>query len=216
MEPLNPKDTSTKALLAYNTLLKNDTRIETIILPVRDGLTVSRKYNNLVKKDILLTLLILVKISSNAQDIENSNSINNELNSNHSEMVIEYKRNKNSFNPALFINDFHYKNQNVLNGINPDIIESVSVERHFELSEKLYYGKIDIKTKSTVEYDFIALKDFTKKYLNLDNNPTVYQLDNMVLENDNLVIEKNYILSVKISKINFQKNYQFGKINYQV
>ena len=43
VEPLNPKDTSTKALLAYNTLLKNDTRLETVILPVRDGLTVSRK-----------------------------------------------------------------------------------------------------------------------------------------------------------------------------
>lgn len=43
VEPLNPKDTSTKALLVYNTLLKNDTRIETVILPVRDGLTVSRK-----------------------------------------------------------------------------------------------------------------------------------------------------------------------------
>ena len=43
LEPLNPKDTSTKALLAYNTLLKNDTRIETVMLPIRDGLTVSRK-----------------------------------------------------------------------------------------------------------------------------------------------------------------------------
>lgn len=146
-------------------------------------------------------------MSSNAQDLENSNSINNELNSNHSEMVIEYKEeDKNSFNPALFINGFHYKNQNVLNGINPDIIESVSVEKDtFELNEKLYYGKIVIKTKSTLEFDFIALKDFTKKYLNLDNNPTVYQLDDMVLENDNVVIDKNYILSVKISKIKSSK-----------
>ncbi|MFV0565576.1 MAG: O-methyltransferase [Flavobacteriaceae bacterium] len=42
-EPLNPKDTSTKAVLDYNTLLKEDTRIETVILPIRDGLTVSRK-----------------------------------------------------------------------------------------------------------------------------------------------------------------------------
>ena len=43
-----------------------------------------------MKKDIFLTILILVKISSNAQDLENSNSINNELNTNHSEMVMEY------------------------------------------------------------------------------------------------------------------------------
>lgn len=43
IEPLNPKDTATKSLLAYNKILKEDPRIETVILPVRDGLTVSRK-----------------------------------------------------------------------------------------------------------------------------------------------------------------------------
>ena len=43
IEPLKDKDVSTKVLLEYNTLLKNDPRIETILLPIRDGLTISRK-----------------------------------------------------------------------------------------------------------------------------------------------------------------------------
>lgn len=42
LEELNPKDKSTKVLLEYNQLLKEDTRIETVLLPIRDGLTVSR------------------------------------------------------------------------------------------------------------------------------------------------------------------------------
>ncbi|MBC5836513.1 O-methyltransferase [Flavobacterium muglaense] len=42
LEPLNPKDISTKILLEYNILLKNDPRVETVLLPIRDGLTVSR------------------------------------------------------------------------------------------------------------------------------------------------------------------------------
>jgi len=42
LEPLNPKDVSTKILLEYNLLLKNDPRVETVLLPIRDGLTVSR------------------------------------------------------------------------------------------------------------------------------------------------------------------------------
>ncbi|MGO4906137.1 O-methyltransferase [Flavobacterium sp. W20_MBD1_R3] len=42
LEPLNPKDISTKILLEYNQLLANDPRIETVLLPIRDGLTVSR------------------------------------------------------------------------------------------------------------------------------------------------------------------------------
>ena len=42
LEPLNPKDISTNILLQYNLLLKNDPRVETVLLPIRDGLTVSR------------------------------------------------------------------------------------------------------------------------------------------------------------------------------
>jgi predicted O-methyltransferase YrrM len=42
LEPLNPKDITTKIILDYNQLLKNDPRVETVLLPIRDGLTVSR------------------------------------------------------------------------------------------------------------------------------------------------------------------------------
>ncbi|MGS2725114.1 O-methyltransferase [Psychroserpens sp. BH13MA-6] len=43
IEPVTDKDLSTKAVLAFNTLLKNDARVETVVLPIRDGLTISRK-----------------------------------------------------------------------------------------------------------------------------------------------------------------------------
>ncbi|MGB3606389.1 O-methyltransferase [Psychroserpens sp.] len=43
IEPLDEKDVSTKAVLAFNKLLKEDDRIETVLLPIRDGLTISRK-----------------------------------------------------------------------------------------------------------------------------------------------------------------------------
>ena len=42
LEPLQKNDLSTKVLLEYNELLKNDPRVETVLLPIRDGLTVSR------------------------------------------------------------------------------------------------------------------------------------------------------------------------------
>lgn len=42
LEPLQANDLSTKTVLEYNLLLKNDTRVETVLLPIRDGLTVSR------------------------------------------------------------------------------------------------------------------------------------------------------------------------------
>ena len=42
LEPLEPNDISTRTLIAYNQLLKTDARVETVLLPIRDGLTISR------------------------------------------------------------------------------------------------------------------------------------------------------------------------------
>lgn len=43
VEPIDPKDKSTPVLLEYNKKLKEDPRVETVLLPIRDGLTLSRK-----------------------------------------------------------------------------------------------------------------------------------------------------------------------------
>lgn len=43
VETLKENDIATKAILDYNTLLKKDNRIDTVVLPIRDGLTISRK-----------------------------------------------------------------------------------------------------------------------------------------------------------------------------
>ena len=43
IEALEEKDLSTKAVLYYNTIIKEDSRIESVVLPIRDGLTICRK-----------------------------------------------------------------------------------------------------------------------------------------------------------------------------
>lgn len=42
VEKLDPKDVDTRILLEYNKLLNEDERLETVLLPIRDGLTISR------------------------------------------------------------------------------------------------------------------------------------------------------------------------------
>ena len=42
IEALDDQDMDTRILLAYNILLKQDKRLETVLLPIRDGLTLSR------------------------------------------------------------------------------------------------------------------------------------------------------------------------------
>lgn len=43
VEPLKKDDFSTKALLEYNKLVATDSRLETVMLPIRDGLSITRK-----------------------------------------------------------------------------------------------------------------------------------------------------------------------------
>ncbi|MES2589076.1 MAG: class I SAM-dependent methyltransferase [Bacteroidota bacterium] len=43
LEELKPNDLDTKAILEFNSLMKNDPRVETILLPIRDGLMITRK-----------------------------------------------------------------------------------------------------------------------------------------------------------------------------
>jgi len=42
LETPNPKDLSTNVLIEYNRKVNTDPRVETVLLPIRDGLTVSR------------------------------------------------------------------------------------------------------------------------------------------------------------------------------
>ena len=42
VEKVNTKDTDTKALLHYNKILKQHPKLQTVLLPIRDGLTISR------------------------------------------------------------------------------------------------------------------------------------------------------------------------------
>lgn len=46
IEEIKEDDISAKAIVEFNTLLKNDERVETVVLPIRDGLTISRKIEN--------------------------------------------------------------------------------------------------------------------------------------------------------------------------
>lgn len=42
VQEIHPNDISTQILVTYNNLLRDDPRVETVLLPIRDGLTVSR------------------------------------------------------------------------------------------------------------------------------------------------------------------------------
>ena len=46
VEPVKDNDKHTQVLMAYNERLATDPRLETVLLPIRDGLTLSRVKSN--------------------------------------------------------------------------------------------------------------------------------------------------------------------------
>jgi caffeoyl-CoA O-methyltransferase len=38
-----PNDEDTKSLQCYNSMINNDSRVEVVLLPIRDGLSICRK-----------------------------------------------------------------------------------------------------------------------------------------------------------------------------
>lgn len=43
LEEVNPKDLDTQVIVEFNDFVKNDSRVETILLPIRDGIMLTRK-----------------------------------------------------------------------------------------------------------------------------------------------------------------------------
>jgi predicted O-methyltransferase YrrM len=43
VEEVSEKDIETIAIIKYNTKIKNDKRVETTLLPIRDGVSITRK-----------------------------------------------------------------------------------------------------------------------------------------------------------------------------
>lgn len=43
IQPLNPNDSFTQGIKQFNEMIRNDSRVEKVILPIRDGMTIIRK-----------------------------------------------------------------------------------------------------------------------------------------------------------------------------
>lgn len=46
IEPIQPKDIDTKALVEFNAFVQSDSRVENVLLPIRDGVMLIRKTSN--------------------------------------------------------------------------------------------------------------------------------------------------------------------------
>lgn len=166
-----------------------------------------------MKKNILaLTIIILQVFNLFSQNIQQKRINNKPIYSGDSEIrIINNTKSiyQNQSSIGIFVNGNFIGNQSSLDFINSDKIETLKVEKKkFEKNGTTYDGKILVEMKSDYKPNFITLKSLTEKHLTLDKNPTLYQINEKVLESNKteFLIDENFILKIIPTKIKTSNN----------
>lgn len=162
-----------------------------------------------MKKNITAIIILFLTFNSFSQDIIGNKSTAKPNYSENSEIKVFVNDTLNKFHskkkPAgIFVNEIFVGDENILNVINSEKIESINIEKeNYTLNGKEYYGKIILKMKSDYIPKFITLKELITKHLELENKPIVFQINGDVINQDynEYLIDENFILKILSSKI---------------
>lgn len=114
---------------------------------------------------------------------------------------------ENNKKPAYFING-KLINESVLRSLNPNDIATVKVEKNsIEIEKVNYHEQLYIVTKPTYKPKFITLNSLKLKYTNLTDKPTIFQIDNEIINAnyDSYIVDENYILKIIVEKYENKK-----------
>ena len=121
--------------------------------------------------------------------------------------IIYKHRSDTSSKPAYYLNG-EFIHSSLLRSLDPNIITSVTVEKTYtEVNGIKYYGKIFFKTKKGYKPDFISLADLKTKYAELKDAPTLFIIDNELIDDDNdkYMLDLNFLWRIYIDSIDNTK-----------
>ncbi len=166
----------------------------------------------------LLSLLLTLNLFSQNTSVEKSSEKQNY--SENSKITVIYSDSQNNLRTnrkpaAVFVNGEFIGNQKALNFINFHKIEDLKIEKEeFRLNGTDYYGKFLVEMKSDYRPKFLTLNELRLKYLKLDTNPIIYQIETDVISNSNdvILLDEKFILKIVVDKVKTsEKN---TEINY--
>jgi hypothetical protein len=109
--------------------------------------------------------------------------------------------------PAYYINGT-LVNQNILQTLNQNEIESINIEKEeVEIDNIKYEGKIFINTKNAYKPQIISLNNLKEKYLSSLIGPVIFQIENeQVIGNyDEYPIDEKYIFKIIVEDFENEK-----------
>jgi len=165
-----------------------------------------------MKKNIFALILLFVTFNSFSQNINGKKFTKKSNYSENSEIKVIYNDSLKTLHSknkpvGIFVNGV-FLNENLISAINPNKIETMKVEKDsFEKNGKEYFGKIIIELKSDYKPNFISLKELASKYLTLDTNPIIFQIDENVINQDynEYSVDESFILKIELNKIKTSK-----------
>jgi hypothetical protein len=121
--------------------------------------------------------------------------------------VFYVNSNDSERSPAYYLNG-QFVNETILKTLNPNAIDNIRVEtQEIKVETQKYYGQIFINTKGDYRPILISLSDLKSKYTNLKNTPTIFMIDNEIINGDydKCIVDENYLLRISIEKIENRK-----------
>jgi hypothetical protein len=119
-------------------------------------------------------------------------------------LKVSYIESKDSErDPAYYLNG-QYVDETILKTLNPNSIERISVQnQEIKIDARKYYGQIFINTKRGYSPKLISLNGLKSKYTNLKKEPTIFMIDNEIINRDydKCMVDENYLLKISIEKI---------------
>ena len=109
--------------------------------------------------------------------------------------------------PAYYLNG-QFVNETILKTLNLKAINNVRVEKQeIKVETQKYYGQIFINTKADYRPILISLNGLKSKYTNLKNTPTIFMIDNEIINGDydKYIVDENYLLRISIETIENRK-----------
>ena len=145
-----------------------------------------------MKKALFITTLFLA-INCFGQDVIENDTI----------IKVIYKSEIPNVKKPVYQLNGKIVNESILKCINPNEIANVKVEKgDFEIENVKYFGKIIIETKSNYKPKLISLNNLKEKYTKLKGKPTIFRIDNEIVNGDydNFIVDQNFILKIVVEK----------------
>ena len=146
-----------------------------------------------------IIILITLLISTLAFSQKNKRTIYSE----DSAIKVIYNENtdKNEL-VEMIVNDVfvNFSDKNTLSVIDLNKIDSIKVEKSGVKNDA---GRVIIKMKPDYKPNFITIKELIDKYLKIDKNPIIFQIDSNIINQDynKFKVDENYILKIELTKI---------------